>query len=271
MLIDAHSHLDRYEEALELALDEINKHKILTISTSMDIPSFERNLEIGERCDLVLPAFGIHPWNAPDNKDRLEELHDAIDRSPIIGEIGLDHHFIEDTSQYAAQYKVFDFFLSAAKEQNKIVNLHTKGAEREILERLINYGIQHAIIHWYSGPLEVFYELLEYGVYFTIGVELLFSDHIKELVRQLPLERLLTETDNPGGYRWLTGEIGMPSIIKSVIKSLAEVKNSTTEIIIQNVLENFFQLIKTNAHLTEIGNNILRFKKSDHNDNFARL
>jgi Tat protein secretion system quality control protein TatD with DNase activity len=52
----------------------------------------------------------------------------------MIGEIGLDHHFIDDRSQYDAQLKVFEFFLSVAKEQKKIVNLHTKGAEREIID-----------------------------------------------------------------------------------------------------------------------------------------
>jgi TatD DNase family protein len=66
MLIDAHSHIDRYEETLELALEEIRKYKIFSISNSMDIPSFERNLKINERCELVFPIFGIHPWNAPE-------------------------------------------------------------------------------------------------------------------------------------------------------------------------------------------------------------
>jgi TatD DNase family protein len=256
MLIDAHAHLDRYEDTLELVLAEINKHSIFTISTSMDRPSFERNLKIAERCDLVLPAFGIHPWNAPEYVDKLEELRDALDKSPIIGEIGLDHHFIEDTSQYAAQYKVFEFFLLAAKEQNKIVNLHTKGAEREILNRLIQYDIQHAIIHWYSGPFEAFNDLLDKGAYFTIGVELLYSDHIKALARQIPFERLLTETDNPGGYRWLTGEIGMPSMITNVINSLAEVKHTTAEYIIEIVQDNFIRLIETDEHLRNTCKNI---------------
>jgi TatD DNase family protein len=100
------------------------------------------------------------------------------------------------------------------------------------------------------------------GAYFTIGVELLYSDHIKALARQIPLERLLTETDNPGGYRWLTGEIGMPTMIKSVIKSLAEVKNTTAENITQNVQDNFIQLIETDEHLREICKNIFTQKKN---------
>jgi TatD DNase family protein len=95
MLIDAHAHVDRYdlvgERALESALGEITQHRIFTISNSMDYPSYRRNVEISEMCDLVLPTFGVHPWNAREYADRLEDLSAAIERSPMIGEIGLDH------------------------------------------------------------------------------------------------------------------------------------------------------------------------------------
>ena len=252
MLIDAHTHIDRYEETLEPALEEIKKYKILSISNSMDIPSFERNLKISERCELVLPIFGIHPWNAFEYVNRLEELISYIDKSPMIGEIGLDHHFIEDTSQYDAQLKVFQFFLSMAKEQEKIINLHTKGAEREIINQLNQYGIKHPIVHWYSGPFKEFNDLIDHGAFFTIGVEILHSDHIRELTRRLPLKQILTETDNPGGYRWLTGEIGMPSLVIKVLDAIADIKDTPTRIIIQNVQDNFVQLIKADEHLTKI-------------------
>ena len=101
MLIDAHSHLDRYdllgEHALESALSEITKHGIFTISNSMDLPSYRRNLEISEACEFVLPAFGVHPWNAPDNANRLDDLGEAIEQSPMIGEVGLDHYFFNSS------------------------------------------------------------------------------------------------------------------------------------------------------------------------------
>jgi hypothetical protein len=75
---------------------------IRVLNLLMDIPSFEKNLKINEKCKLVFPIFGIHPWNAPEYVDGLEELYPAIKKSPMIGEIGLDHHFIDDTSQFDA-------------------------------------------------------------------------------------------------------------------------------------------------------------------------
>lgn len=125
----------------------------------MDLPAYRRNLQISEMCDLVLPTFGVHPWNAPEYVDRLENLSEDVEQRPMIGEIGLDHYFVEDTSTYSDQRKVFEFFLDATKEQQKIINLHTKGAEKEVLELLDRYDIPRVIVHWYSGPLDISREL----------------------------------------------------------------------------------------------------------------
>jgi TatD DNase family protein len=251
MLIDAHSHLDRYGDALESALEEITRHSIFTISNSMDLPSYRRNLEIGEMCDLVLPTFGVHPWNAPAHADRLEDLSEAIEQSPMLGEIGLDYHFVDDACQYPVQRKVFEFFLVAAKEQGKIVNLHTKGAESDVLHFLNRYDIRRAIVHWYSGPLDVFRELVARGATFTIGVEVLYSEHIQTIARELPSEQLLTETDNPGGPRSFIGTLGMPLLIRDVVQKLAELRETTVEAIVQTVQTNFAQLIRDDPWLSD--------------------
>jgi len=251
LLIDAHAHLDRYGDTLESALEEITQHHIFTISNSMDLPSYRRNLEIGEMCDLVLPTFGVHPWNAPEYADRLEDLSEAIEQSPMLGEIGLDYHFVDDASQYPAQRKVFEVFLAAAKEQGKIVNLHTKGAESDVLDFLNRYEIQRAIVHWFSGPLDVFRELVARGAYFTIGVEVLYSEHIQTIARELPLDQLLTETDNPGGPRSFIGAPGMPLLIRDVVQVLAELKETTVESIVQTVQANLGRLIRDDPWLSD--------------------
>jgi TatD DNase family protein len=250
--MDAHAHLDKYEDALGSALEEITQHRIFTISNSMDLPAYRRNLEIGARCEWVLPTFGVHPWNASDYFDRLEDLNQSIEQSPMIGEIGLDYHWVEDASLYPAQRQVFEFFLGAAKAQDKIVNLHTKGAEDEVLRWLDDYDIRRAIVHWYSGPLDVLDELVARGIYFTIGVEVLYSKHIQTTARALPAERLLTETDNPGGPRSFTGAPGMPLLIRDVVQALADLRNTSPQAIIQTVQANFGRLIQQDPWLSEI-------------------
>ena len=250
MYIDAHAHLDKLGESLGPALVEIESHRIFTISVSMDLPSFTRNLEIAEQCDLVLATFGIHPWMAPEYADRLPELDEPIRRSAMVGEIGLDYHWVEQASHHRDQRKVFEYCLGKAGEQDKIVNLHTKGAEREILELLDKYDVKQAIIHWYSGPLNVLEEMVDKGYYFSIGVEVLYSDDIKRIAREVPLDLMLTETDNPGGIDWLTGERGMPRHVIDVVKMLAEIRGMTFEDAKREIYENFLRLLGGNKHVT---------------------
>lgn len=249
MLIDAHAHVDRYGDALPAALQEIEQHQIFTISNSMGLESYQRNLEIAASCPWVLPIFGVHPWNAVECATRLEDFREAMAASPMLGEIGLDHYFVKDTSEYPAQRTVFEFFLAAAKDQGKVVHLHTKGAEREVLDLLRQYGIQRMIVHWYSGPLHTLRELLAMGVYFTVGIEVLYSEHIRAIARELPLERLLTETDNPGGPRSLIGRLGTPLLIQGVVGGLADLRKTSAAAIEQAVQANLARLVRDDARL----------------------
>jgi|GEM_PF-127531 len=251
MLIDAHVHLDKYGDLLDQALGEIDAQRIFTVATAMDVPSYLELQKIGERSELVLPTFGIHPRRAAEYVDRLPELGRYIDISPAIGEIGLDLHWVKDTTTYPAQRKILEYFIAAAGEQNKFVNLHTKAGEKEILDLLVKYNVRRAIIHWYSGPMDILQEMIDFGCYFTIGVEVMYSDYIKDIANTVPDHLLLTETDNPGALKWLkkNDEIGMPSAIERVVEAVAAVRRSTANQIEALVQANFCQLISNDPHL----------------------
>ena len=170
----------------------------------------------------------------------------------MIGEIGLDFHWVKDPSEYTGQKRVFDYFLAAAREQNKTVNLHTKGAEQEILDMLGAYEIEKAIIHWYSGPLDILKAMVNRGWHFTVGVEVMRSEHIRTIVRLVPVGQLLTETDNPGGQKWLTGSLGMPGLILDVVREISEIKKIHPEELAQVIEENFARLIRHDPYLTHV-------------------
>lgn len=258
MLIDAHAHLDQYGDAeLVPALGEINQFGIFTVSVSMDLPSWQRNLELARGNPLVLPTFGIHPWNAPEYVHRLEELIQPTQETPMIGEVGLDYNFVEDSSKYPAQRTVLEFFLAAAHEQKKIVNLHTKGAEEDILRLLDCYAIERAIIHWYSGSFDTLRRLVARGCYFTVGVEVLQSEHIREIAQEIPEDRLLTETDNPGGQKWLEGYGGMPRLVLDVVVALAGLRKTTPLPMCETVQRNFLRLLGDDSRLELVRKTVL--------------
>jgi len=193
VFIDSHAHLDKYHE-LEPVLDEIRKDQIITISNSMDIPSYKRNLEIANHCEIVVPTFGIHPWNASQYVESITELTKYIDQSPMLGEVGLDHYFIKDSTKFIDQQIIFEFFLKAALNQDKILNIHTKGAEKQVLQLLDQYKIKNAIIHWYSGPFDIFEELVSRKYFFTIGASVFNSKHIQKIAKRLRNSAILLTT-----------------------------------------------------------------------------
>ena len=167
MLLDAHTHLDHYDdETLDAALDEIVAQRILTVAVAVDPPSYARTREIAARSSLILPCFGIHPWQAHRYAHDLGAIEPLVDASPLLGEIGLDYVWDEDPAHYPAQRAVFAHFLQAASAQDKIVNLHTKGAEHDVVTLLDRYGVRRAIVHWYSGPRDAFDALIARDCYF---------------------------------------------------------------------------------------------------------
>jgi TatD DNase family protein len=253
VLIDAHSHLDRYAlaepGALHSALAEIARLPVFTLSNSMDPDAYRRNLEISEACEWVLPAFGVHPWNAPRFAGRLQELRPGVEQSPVIGEIGLDRHFVKQPSAYPAQREVFEFFLSEARDQNKVVTVHSKGAEQEVLELLTRYDVPRVIVHWYSGPPGVFRRLAARGAYFTVGLEVAYTEHIRKLAREVPPDRLLSETDNPGGPSAFLGGPGRPALILQVVRGIAQARKTSARAIEEAVQANLLELFGDDPRL----------------------
>jgi TatD DNase family protein len=247
MYIDAHTHLDKYEADAPEILAEIETNRIFTVSVSMDPDAYASSRKLEARSPLVLSTFGIHPWNAPKHHADLASFDSLIASSPMIGEIGLDYHFITEPDQHETQRDVFRHFVQKGVAQDKILNIHSKGAEADVDAVLGHLNARRAILHWYSGPFEVLKKLSEKGYYFSVGVEMLFDPHIQAIAQAVPAVQLLTETDNPGGYHWLTGVIGRPALIKSVIGKLAALRQWRPEQTQETIFENFMRLAGNDA------------------------
>jgi TatD DNase family protein len=100
---------------------------------------------------------------------------------------------------------------------------------------LEEYSIERAIIHWYSGPLEIADDLIKRGCLFTIGVELEHSPLIQELAQRIPPGQLLSD---PSGVEWLSGEVGFPRHMLPVVSRLAALRGLEEEALRVQLLEN---------------------------------
>ncbi len=243
MYVDAHTHLDHYSaDEIKEVLAQIAHMPCKTWAVSMDLESWETTQRLTKGEPNILPTFGIHPWNAHTYAHRLDELDQATAESDHIGEIGLDFYWVKEKERWPKQEVVLDYFLKRAAEQNKIVNLHTKGAEELILAKLQQHKIQRAIIHWYSGDITTFDALVSYGCYFTFGVELQSNELIQACAKRCPADRLLTETDGPGGLEWLTGERAFPKHISNVVDLIGALRGRRSVEIRQVLCGNFSTL-----------------------------
>lgn len=250
MLIDAHTHLDMFtDETLTAALIEIAQKKIFTLSVSIDVTSYQRAKQMAANNPLIVPLFGIHPWEAHRFADDLDHLAPLLAESPMLGEVGLDFLLLKDESLYPKQFNVFDYFLETAVTQQKIVNIHGLGAETAVLERLEQFQPPTPIVHWYSGPLTLIDRYLAVGTYFTFGVELLYSEKIEQILAAIPLNRLLTETDNPGANQHFAQQPGTPALIQKITAKMARCRQ-LSEAEMESVLnQNFARLIANSPNL----------------------
>ncbi|GAA0075714.1 TatD family hydrolase [Clostridium sp. CTA-5] len=242
MYIDAHTHLDFFKENIENAIDEINNLKILTITNGMDVESYLKNKEYTKKSKYIKATFGIHPWKAYEYQGKLKDLVPYIEESDLIGEIGLDFFWIEDQKTYKAQRRIFNFILEESIKRNKIISIHTKGAEKEIYNILKKYNYSNVIIHWYSGDFETLDNLIKLGCYFTISVDIGYSKLTEEVLIKIPIDRLLVETDGPTALEWVNGEYGYPKVIIDVMKSVSKIKKIPIEELSKIIEKNFFRL-----------------------------
>lgn len=239
MFVDAHNHLDFYKDSLNLnkALNIIDCDNIKTLGCSMNLESylFTKNLSISHK--NIIPCFGIHPWEAHKNHRNLDTFDEYIKECRVIGEIGLDYHWVLESKKFPYMNRVFEYFSDKASKYDKITNIHTKGAESEVLQTIKKYNLRTPIIHWYSGDLNTLKRFLDYGCYFTISIDIGHSSLTNEIVKLLPLDRIFTETDGPTALK--NNKYIYPNEVKNIIKWISFIKNTPYEEIRAQIWNNF--------------------------------
>lgn len=119
-----------------------------------------------------------------------------IDRTSYIGEVGLDFSK-EGISTKEIQLDTFTKLLKVISGQKKILSVHSRKAEKEVLEQLLRNNIKFAIFHWYSGGLNLIDSIAEAGYFFSINSAMVKSKSGRMIISKIPMQHILTETDGP--------------------------------------------------------------------------
>jgi TatD DNase family protein len=141
-------------------------------------------------------ALGLHPLKAVEGKTQLALFRKLVGQTSYIGEIGLDFSR-EGVATKDEQLEVLRDVLSAIRGKKKVVSVHSRKAEKDLLELLCEYEIENVIFHWYSGSVNLIPAILEQGYYFSVNEAMCLSKNGRAIIEKIPKDRLLTETDAP--------------------------------------------------------------------------
>jgi TatD DNase family protein len=141
-------------------------------------------------------GLGFHPLLAAENKNELPLFKRMVDETSYIGEIGLDFSR-EGYASKEEQITVLKEILTTLRGKRKIVSVHSRRAEKELLGLLGEYNIENVIFHWYSGSVSLIPAILERGYYFSINEAMTLSHSGKSIIEKIPRDRILMETDAP--------------------------------------------------------------------------
>ena len=250
-MIDSHCHLD-YEPLLS-NLDKVIQRskdigikKILTICTTLN--SFVKIKDIVNRDEIIFGTYGIHPHEVKDNKVEAKTIISEISKNSKIigiGETGLD--FFYNHSQKSDQIKSFEVHIEAAIRLKIPLIIHSRNAEKEMLDIFNNYRNENLkiLMHCYTGSKNFAEKLLAFNAYFSASGIITFknSKELQETFRFIPLDRLLIETDSPylapEPHR---GKKNEPSFVIHTAEKLADLKDVPSIELINKTSLNFESL-----------------------------
>ncbi|NLL82062.1 MAG: TatD family hydrolase, partial [Tissierellia bacterium] len=206
MFIDSHAHLDddRFDDDREILIESLRANNIdLVFNIGADIKTSKASVELAKKYDHIYAVVGVHPHDAEDAEDNYLDILRELsleEKVVAIGEIGLDFYY--DNSPRDIQRKVFKEQLKLAKELNLPVVIHTRDASQEtfdILKEAGKDGSLRGIMHCYSGSVEMAKEYIKLGFYISIAGPVTFKNSrvVKDVAKEIPLDKLLIETDCP--------------------------------------------------------------------------
>jgi TatD DNase family protein len=238
MLFDSHAHLNaiQYEEDIVEVIQRARDEKVTHIVVvGFDRDTISKAMELTDKYDMIYAAVGWHPVDAIDMTDEdLNWIKQLASHPKVvaIGEMGLDYYW--DKSPKDIQKEVFRKQIQLAKEVKLPIIIHNRDATEDVVRILQEEDASEVggIMHCFTGSLEVAKQCMDMNFYISFGGPVTFKNakKPKEVVKEIPMDRLLIETDCP----YLTphpfrGKRNEPSYVKYVAEQIAELRGVTLE------------------------------------------
>ena len=255
MIFETHAHYDdeRFEEDRDALITSMPERGVGTIiNVGASIESTKTTLALSEKYPFVYAAVGVHPSDISGlNEETFAWLREQTKKEKVVavGEIGLDYYWDKEPEVQKQQRYWFAEQMKLAREASLPVIIHSRDAAADTMEVMKSVHAEEipGVIHCYSYSKEMAQEFIKMGYYIGVGGVVTFKNakKLKETVQEIPLERILLETDcpymAPEPHR---GERNDSSYIPFVIEKIAELRGITPEAVEQATRENAEKLFR---------------------------
>jgi TatD DNase family protein len=258
--IDAHIHLDMYEEldAARILADLSSKQVQGLIAVSMHLESCKATEILRMRYpNLVYAVFGYHPEQDIPGQEEREQLFDWIiqhsSNMAAIGEVGLPYYKRQEAEERGIVFeiepylKLLDSFIALSASLDKPIVLHAVYEDADLAcDLLEKHRVKHAHFHWFKGSEQTVQRMISGGYNISITPDVIYEPEIQWLAARYPIELMMVETDGPWPFEGpFEGVQTNPGMIINVIKEIAKIKNlseqQTASILLNNTRQ-FYRL-----------------------------
>ncbi|MBJ91084.1 MAG: metal-dependent hydrolase [Alteromonadaceae bacterium] len=252
MFVDSHCHLDRLElDKLGLTLEQVianaqagQVQHMLCVCVSL--AEFDQMQQVVAPYPMVSVSCGEHPLHQNDNVDPQHLLSCCqLEHVVAVGETGLDYFYSPESK--LSQQQAFVTHIEVANQVNKPLIIHTRDARSDTLALMRSHNAANAggVLHCFTENWEMAKAALDMGFYISISGIMTFRNatELRDVVKKLPLDRLLIETDSPYlapvPYR---GKTNQPAYVTAVADAIAQVKNISVTELADATTANFYSL-----------------------------
>lgn len=240
-MIDLHTHLDLYPNALDI-LGQVNKENHFTLAVTTSPRAWLATSQVFKGHENIKVALGLHPEVADQKSNELDLLLSSIHKADFIGEVGID-----GSSRYLKTFEkqelIFDSTIrECEKAGGRIISIHSRGAASKVLSIIKKYpSCGTPILHWFSGSITELKEAIEMRCYFSVNSLMIKSKKGRDLASRIPSKLVLPESDGP--FATLNGKPIMPWEAMDVCSALSDIWNVSRNEAEQMILNNCKKII----------------------------
>ena len=248
-LIDTHAHLEEIPDLKQVIAEARASNIIAIVAVGSDYESNQKVLALAQlHKDFIYPALGLHPWNLNDNnvERNLEFIRANINKAVAIGEIGLDYNKrVRLRAEKELQKSALKEMLKIARTYQKPAIIHSRYAWRDAFNLVNEAKIKKAVFHWYTGTSGVLRDIVNQGYCISATPAVEYHSEHRRAVKEIPIERLMLETDSPVTYQrgtqfeYESRPVNILRTLKGVSELLGISENQIAETTTSNALDFF--------------------------------